>query len=372
MPEQAPPRSFTGPRIWGLLLLATGVAVLIATNAIRSPEGWAATGPRFVALIVGILVVVLSLLFLARTTALSPDLDLAERAAREDADTDWAPPAAIVGALVAYLLLLEPLGYVVATTAFFPPVARLLGSRSPLRDVAIGLGLALILFILFTQFLGRSPGRGDAHYMTVLATIGELIDGFGTVLEPKNLLFALLGVFLGTFVGVLPGIGPALTIALLLPLTFNFEDPVGAFILFAGVYFGGMYGGSTTSILLNTPGESASVATAIEGFEMAKRGRGKSALATAAIGSFIAGTIGLLLLTFLARPVADLAVKLQPAEYFRARRARLRRGHCPHRPIADPGLALARAGAGHRARGYRPVDGSGAAHVRDRPALRRR
>lgn len=152
--EQAPTRSFTGPRIWGLLLLAAGVAVLLATSAIRSPEGWAATGPRFVPLIVGIVVVVLSLLFLARTTALSPDLDLAERAAREDADTDWAPPAAIVGALVAYLLLLEPLGYVVATTAFFPPVARLLGSRSPLRDVAIGLGLGLILFILFTQFLG--------------------------------------------------------------------------------------------------------------------------------------------------------------------------------------------------------------------------
>jgi putative tricarboxylic transport membrane protein len=146
--------------------------------------------------------------------------------------------------------------------------------------------------------------------------LSQLIDGFGTVLEPANLLYALLGVLLGTFVGVLPGIGPALTIALLLPLTFNFDDPVGAFILFAGIYFGGMYGGSTTSILLNTPGESGSVATAIEGFEMAKRGRAKAALATAAIGSFIAGTIGLVLLTFLAEPIADLAVQLQPAEYF--------------------------------------------------------
>ena len=146
--------------------------------------------------------------------------------------------------------------------------------------------------------------------------LSSLIDGFGTVLEPDNLLYALIGVLLGTFVGVLPGIGPALTIALLLPLTFNFSDPTGAFILFAGIYFGGMYGGSTTSILLNTPGESASVATAIEGFEMSKRGRAKPALATAALGSFVAGTIGLLLLTFLAEPVADLAVKLQPADYF--------------------------------------------------------
>jgi putative tricarboxylic transport membrane protein len=149
-----------------------------------------------------------------------------------------------------------------------------------------------------------------------LAVVGDLISGFGSVLEPENLLLAALGVTLGTFVGVLPGIGPALTIALLLPLTFNFSDPTGAFILFAGIYAGGMYGGSTTSILLNTPGESASVATAIEGFQMAKRGRAKAALATAAIGSFVAGTIGIVLLTLVAGPVADLAVSFQPADYF--------------------------------------------------------
>ena len=152
--------------------------------------------------------------------------------------------------------------------------------------------------------------------VATLAVISDLIDGFGTVLTPENLAFAAIGVLLGTFVGVLPGIGPALTIALLLPITFNFEDPTGAFIMFAGIYFGGMYGGSTTSILLNTPGESASVATAIEGYEMAKRGRGGPALATAAVGSFVAGTIGILLLTFLAEPVADIAVQLQPADYF--------------------------------------------------------
>jgi putative tricarboxylic transport membrane protein len=146
--------------------------------------------------------------------------------------------------------------------------------------------------------------------------ISDLLGGFETVLEPQNILYAAIGVLLGTFVGVLPGIGPALTIALLLPITFNFEDPAGAFIMFAGIYAGGMYGGSTTSILLNTPGESGSVATAIEGYEMAKRGRGGPALATAAIGSFVAGTVGILLLTFVAQPVADLAVKMQPADYF--------------------------------------------------------
>jgi putative tricarboxylic transport membrane protein len=150
----------------------------------------------------------------------------------------------------------------------------------------------------------------------MLVFAASLIDGFGAVLSPENLLLALAGVTLGTLVGVLPGIGPALTIALLLPLTFNFSDPVGAFILFAGIYAGGMYGGSTTSILLNTPGESASVATAIEGFQMARRGRARAALATAAIGSFVAGTIGIILLTLLAQPVADLALKFRAEDYF--------------------------------------------------------
>jgi putative tricarboxylic transport membrane protein len=150
----------------------------------------------------------------------------------------------------------------------------------------------------------------------VFVLAANLLDGFAAVLTPQNLLLAAAGVTLGTLVGVLPGIGPALTVALLLPITFNFSDPVGAFILFAGIYAGGMYGGSTTSILLNTPGESASVATAIEGFQMARRGRARAALATAAIGSFVAGTIGIVLLTVLAQPVADIAVKFRAEDYF--------------------------------------------------------
>ena len=145
--------------------------------------------------------------------------------------------------------------------------------------------------------------------------LGELLGGFATALQPQYLLFAAAGVTLGTLVGVLPGIGPALTVALLLPLTYNF-DATGAFILFAGIYYGGMYGGSTTSILLNTPGESASIVTALEGFKMARKGRAGAALTTAAIGSFVAGTISTLLLAFLAPVVARLAVTLQPAEYF--------------------------------------------------------
>jgi len=145
--------------------------------------------------------------------------------------------------------------------------------------------------------------------------LGDLAGGFATALTPEHLLYALIGVTLGTLVGVLPGIGPALTVALLLPLTYNF-DPTAAFIMFAGIYYGGMYGGSTTSILLNTPGESASVVTTIEGFAMAKRGRGGAALATAAIGSFVAGTISTLAITFLAPYVAQVALSFQPADYF--------------------------------------------------------
>ncbi|MFN4281710.1 MAG: tripartite tricarboxylate transporter permease [Alphaproteobacteria bacterium] len=148
-----------------------------------------------------------------------------------------------------------------------------------------------------------------------MSTVDALLHGFSVALTIQNLGWALLGVTLGTAVGVLPGIGPALTVALLLPITFNL-DPTSAFIMFAGIYYGGMYGGSTTSILLNTPGESASIITSIEGNLMAKKGRGGPALATAAIGSFIAGTIGTVLITFLAPAVADFALRFGPAEYF--------------------------------------------------------
>lgn len=113
-----------------------------------------------------------------------------------------------------------------------------------------------------------------------------LLEGFATALQPQYLVFAFFGVLIGTAVGVLPGIGPAMTVALLLPLTYTLE-PAAALITFAGIYYGGMYGGSTTSILLNTPGESSSIVTAIEGNKMAKLGRGAAALATAALGSFV-------------------------------------------------------------------------------------
>ncbi|MDV3222137.1 tripartite tricarboxylate transporter permease [Intrasporangium sp.] len=145
--------------------------------------------------------------------------------------------------------------------------------------------------------------------------LAHLLEGFGHVLTPMNLLFALIGVTVGTAVGVLPGIGPAMTVALLLPITYGLE-PTQALIMFAGIFYGGMYGGSTTSILLNTPGESASVVTALEGNKMAKSGRAAQALATAAIGSFVAGTIGTALLVLVMPQVVDFAINLGSPELF--------------------------------------------------------
>src|SRR5918998_4713680 len=143
----------------------------------------------------------------------------------------------------------------------------------------------------------------------------SLAHGLAVAIQPMNLLFALIGVLLGTAVGVLPGSGPALPGALPLPITFKL-DPAGSIIMFAGIYYGGMYGGSTTAILINTPGESASMATALEGNLMAKAGRGGPALATAAIGSFVAGTIATLGLTLLAPYLVDIAVSFGPEDYF--------------------------------------------------------
>ena len=143
----------------------------------------------------------------------------------------------------------------------------------------------------------------------------NLLQGFATAGTPINLLWALVGCTIGTAVGVLPGIGPATAVAMLLPITLKVEA-TASMIFFAGIYYGAMYGGSTTAILLNTPGEAGSMVTALEGNKMAKSGRAGAALATAAIGSFVAGTIGTVLVTLFAPVVATYAIRLGPPEYF--------------------------------------------------------
>ena len=146
-------------------------------------------------------------------------------------------------------------------------------------------------------------------------TLAGLGHGFAVALTAYNLMWSAIGVTLGTAIGVLPGIGPALTVALLLPVTYTLE-PTSAFIMFAGIYYGAMYGGSTTAILLNTPGESASIVTALDGHAMARQGRGAQALATAAIGSFVAGTIATAALSFVAPAMVKVALLFGPTEYF--------------------------------------------------------
>ncbi len=142
-----------------------------------------------------------------------------------------------------------------------------------------------------------------------------LLQGFQIALSPVNLLWCFIGSFLGTAVGVLPGLGPAATIALLLPVSMKMGSPITAIILMSGIFYGAMYGGSTTSILLNIPGEAASVVTCIDGYQMAKKGRAGAALGVAAIGSFIAGTVGVIGLTMMAPPLAEFALKFGPPEY---------------------------------------------------------
>ena len=150
----------------------------------------------------------------------------------------------------------------------------------------------------------------------ILGMFQGLANGFGIAFSLTNLTFALIGALLGTIVGILPGLGPAATISLLLPLSFKIGSPVTSIIMMAGIFYGAMYGGSTTSILVNIPGEAASVVTCIDGYQMALKGRAGPALGIAAIGSFIAGTIGVIGLTFVAPPLAEFALKFGPPEYF--------------------------------------------------------
>src|SRR3954465_4523931 len=143
----------------------------------------------------------------------------------------------------------------------------------------------------------------------------NLALGFGVAFTAQNLMYAFFGSVLGTLIGVLPGLGPVATIAMLLPSTYAL-DATPALIMLAGIYYGAQYGGSTTAILINVPGESSSVVTCIDGYQMALKGRAGAALSIAALGSFFAGCVGTLLLAAFAAPMTELALKFGPAEYF--------------------------------------------------------
>ena len=148
-----------------------------------------------------------------------------------------------------------------------------------------------------------------------MSLFSNLALGFGVALTPINLMYCLIGVLLGTLIGVLPGIGPVATIAMLLPITFSLS-PITALIMLAGIYYGAQYGGSTSAILVNLPGESSSVVTCLDGYQMARQGRAGPALATAAIGSFFAGCVATIIVAMFAPPLAEVALKFGPSEYF--------------------------------------------------------
>ena len=165
--------------------------------------------------------------------------------------------------------------------------------RHVLRDLLLGT-VTYIPVVIWSYVLAVSIGSN-------LQKAGARLSA--NLCRPMNILYCFIGVLLGTLVGVLPGIGPTATIAMLLPITFSLS-PAGALIMLAGIYYGAQYGGSTTAILINLPGESSSAVTAIDGYQMAKKGRAGPALATAALGSFFAGTVATLLLAFFAPPLA--------------------------------------------------------------------
>ena len=188
--------------------------------------------------------------------------------------------------------------------------------------------------------------------------------------QPLNLLYCFLGVLLGTLVGVLPGLGPVATIAMLLPVTFALP-PESALIMLAGIYYGAQYGGSTTAILINLPGESSSVVTALDGYHMAQQGRAGAALATAAIGSFFAGTVATFVIAFLAPPLSAVALQVPGAGVFLADGAGPRRLDRAGAGLAHQGAGHGRAGPAARAGRHRRHLGHGALHLRRARACRR-
>src|SRR5467141_878527 len=161
----------------------------------------------------------------------------------------------------------------------------------------------------------RAAARRALGRLTAVELFNGLTYGLSVSLQPSNLVACFIGVFVGTLIGVLPGIGPVATMSLLLPVTFAMS-PTASIIMMAGIYYGAMYGGSTTSILVNIPGEAASVVTCLDGYQMARQGRAGPALGIAALGSFIAGTLSVVVLTFLAPVLARVTLRFGPPEYF--------------------------------------------------------
>ena len=246
-------------------------------------------GPGFFPFWGGVVLGVLSVVLIVRSRR--------RATARPSVRPESWKPLVVVGALLAYLLLLEPLGFVAVTFLFLPAPVSARAARLAVQRRVGGHRNAGVVRAVPGVAEDAAPDR-PVRVLSVEIFHGVLY-GFQVALQPINLLYCFVGVFIGTLVGVLPGLGPAAAIALLLPSTFA-ASPVSAIIMLAGIYYGAMYGGSTTSILMNIPGEAASVVTCLDGHAMARQGRAGAALGISAFGSFIAGTLSVVALTFLA------------------------------------------------------------------------
>ena len=197
------------------------------------------------------------------------------------------------------------------------------------------------------------------------------MTGLAAAMSLQNLVFALIGCVLGTLIGVLPGLGPAAGTAILIPLTFKL-DPTGALIMLSAIYYGAMYGGTITSVLINVPGEAASVVTCFDGYQMAKQGRGGTALGIAAIGSFIGGIVATIALVVVAPPLARLALSFGPPEFFALMLVGPVPDHRPRRTVAAGRPRHGRARAADRDGRHRPGARRAALHLRHPEPLRRR
>ena len=279
----------------------------------------------------------------------------------------WQRMGLLVGSILFFGATVSGLGLgpSLLVTTFLAALAGH-GTR-PGRAAVIAIGLTALCLTVFVGLLQLRLCRSSATGWG--ADVDGILLGLETALQPSNILICLLGVTLGTAVGVLPGIGPTATVALLLPITFSF-DPVASLIMLAGIYYGAQYGGSTTAILLNLPGESSAVVTALDGYQMAKQGRAGPALATAALGSFFAGTVATVLVALFAPPLASAALEFGPADYFSivVWPARL---DSPGQRVGDQGARHDRARAAARHDRAGPVHRRPALHVRGPRALRR-
>ena len=225
------------------------------------------------------------------------------------------PLAIIAVAVCLFGLAIEPLGLVVSL-AILIVLAAWAGPQFRLVET-VALALALIAFSVgvFVYALGSAAQRLAEPVASRWTCFSNLAVGFAVALTLQNLAYCFIGVLLGTVIGVLPGIGPVTTVAMLLPISFTLS-PESALILLAGIYYGAQYGGSTTAILVNIPGEASSVVTTIDGHQMARQGRAGPALGIAALGSFFAGSVATLLIAVAAPPLAAIALQFGPAEYF--------------------------------------------------------